>query len=76
MKPYVDDVLELFDYDRLMFGTDWPVCTLAASYESVVQTSQGLLNDVSEEGKASILRDTAINFYRLDIPKEGLGHSV
>ena len=76
LKPYVDDVLELFDYDRLMFGTDWPVCTLAASYESVVQTSQGLLNDVSEEGKASILRDTAINFYRLDIPKEGLGHSV
>ena len=70
LKPYVDDVLGLFDYDRLMFGTDWPVCTLAASYESVVQVGQTLLNDVPEEGKALILRDTAIDFYRLDVPKE------
>ena len=70
LKPYVNDVLELFDYDRLMFGTDWPVCTLAASYESVVQVGQTLLNDVPEEGKALILRDTAIDFYRLDVPKE------
>ena len=66
----VDDVLGLFDYDRLMFGTDWPVCTLAASYESVVQATEALLNGVPEEGKALILRDTAINFYRLDVPKE------
>ena len=70
LKPYVDDVLGLFDHDRLMFGTDWPVCTLAASYESVVQATKALLNDVPEEGKALILRDTAIDFYRLDVPKE------
>ena len=70
LKPYVDDVLGLFDHDRLMFGTDWPVCTLAASYESVVQATKALLNDVSERGKASIFRDTAIDFYRLDVPKE------
>ncbi len=36
LRPYVEHVVHLFGCDRLMFGSDWPVCTLAASYQQVV----------------------------------------
>ena len=70
LRPYVANVLDLFSHKRLMFGTDWPVCTLAASYASVVQTALCLIQEeASPDGMTSIFRDTAIEFYRLDAPE-------
>ena len=69
LKPYVATVYEIFGPDRLMFGSDWPVCLLAAGYDRVVETLRtvlddlGVLDDVSE---AAIFGNTAIHWYRLD----------
>jgi L-fuconolactonase len=43
LAPYVERVVDWFGEDRLLFGSDWPVCTLAASYQSVYETARGLL---------------------------------
>jgi L-fuconolactonase len=37
LAPYLDRAVEWFGEERLLFGSDWPVCTLAASYEDVVR---------------------------------------
>ena len=40
LRPYIDVVLETFGEERVMFGSDWPVCTLAADYEAVLSVAQ------------------------------------
>jgi len=45
LEPYVRRVLGWFGSERCMFGTDWPVCLLAASYERVVTTMRALIGD-------------------------------
>jgi L-fuconolactonase len=47
--PYVDKALEYFGPQRMMFGSDWPVCLLAAPYEQVLEVFQTLLADLSDE---------------------------
>ncbi|WP_309240366.1 amidohydrolase family protein [Actinomadura sp. J1-007] len=42
LRPYTEEALELYGPDRLMFGSDWPVCRLAASYETVLETAREL----------------------------------
>jgi L-fuconolactonase len=64
--PYVDKALELFGPERLMFGSDWPVCLLAASYEQVLEVSQTLLADISEAERALVFGKNARQFYRIE----------
>ena len=64
--PYVDKSLEYFGPQRIMFGSDWPVCLLAASYEQVLEVFQTLLADLSEEDRDLIFSKNASQFYRLD----------
>jgi L-fuconolactonase len=63
--PYVDKVLEYFGPQRLMFGSDWPVCLLAASYEQVLELFQTLLADLSEADRDLIFWKNAAEFYRI-----------
>lgn len=65
LKPYVDVALECFGPERCMFGSDWPVCELAASYSEVVQSLQEILSDLSETERALIFGWTAKQFYQL-----------
>ena len=67
LRPYVHHVLGMFGSDRLMFGTDWPVCTLAGCYEQVVDTAREILGSLSPAAKADVFGGTAARFYRLDI---------
>ena len=67
LRPYVHHVLGMFGSDRLMFGTDWPVCTLAGGYEQVVDTAREILGSLSPAAKADVFGGTAARFYRLDI---------
>lgn len=64
--PYVDKALELFGPERLMFGSDWPVCLLAASYEQVLEVSQTLLADISEAEQTLVFGKNALQFYRIE----------
>lgn len=65
LRPYVEAALELFTPSRLMFGSDHPVCLLAASYEQVLNSFQTLLGGLTEEELEKIFRTNAIEFYKL-----------
>jgi L-fuconolactonase len=65
--PYLDHLVDAFGPGRLMFGSDWPVCTLAASYAEVVSLARDAL--AVRLGPAeldAVFRTNAISTYRLD----------
>lgn len=57
--------VDAFGPDRLMFGTDWPVCLLAASYGEVVAAAESLLGGLSEGEREAVLAGTATRVYKL-----------
>jgi L-fuconolactonase len=68
-EPYVDRLLESFGPGRLMFGSDWPVCTTAASYAEVAALARELLaSQLSEQEQAAVFGTTAAALYRLKVP--------
>jgi len=58
-----DVVFNSFGIDRIMFGSDWPVCKLAASYEQVANLAEYLVEDLSESEKEKFWSKNAINSY-------------
>jgi len=65
LKPYVDCVLEWFGEDRVMYGSDWPVCLLAADYGTVKETLESILGNPVAATYAKIFGGNATAFYRL-----------
>jgi L-fuconolactonase len=63
LRPYVEVVLEAFGPERLMFGSDWPVCTLAASYAEVVAVAEAL---VPLGDRPAVFGETCRRIYTLD----------
>jgi L-fuconolactonase len=66
LRPYVDCALELFGVDRLMFGSDYPVSLLAATYDRVLDAFQETLRSLSEAEREKVFSTNAATFYRLD----------
>jgi L-fuconolactonase len=65
--PYLDHLADAFGPGRLMFGSDWPVCTLAASYAEVVTLARDALAvRLGQAELDAVFRANAINVYRLD----------
>jgi L-fuconolactonase len=65
LQPYVDKVLEYFGPARMMFGSDWPVCLLAASYDQVLESFEILLAGLDEKDRRRVFSESAIEFYRI-----------
>jgi L-fuconolactonase len=67
LQPFVEHVLETVGPARVMFGSDWPVCLLAAPYERVVATARALLEGagLSDAEQATVLGDNAVAVYGL-----------
>ncbi|MFD7153072.1 amidohydrolase family protein [Kribbella sp. NPDC059898] len=65
LQPYADVVLSAFGPDRVMFGSDWPVCLLAASYAEVVSTAETLTAALSATEREDIFATTATRAYDL-----------
>ncbi|MFF3839175.1 amidohydrolase family protein [Streptomyces sp. NPDC001930] len=65
LRPYTGTALEAFGADRLMFGSDWPVCLLAATYGEVVDAAEELTADLSGPERAAFFGGTAERVYRL-----------
>jgi L-fuconolactonase len=65
LAPFADVVLEAFGADRTMFGSDWPVCTLAATYAEVVEISEALVQLLTAAERAAVWCDTAVRVYGL-----------
>jgi len=66
LRPYVECALELFGSSRLMFGSDHPVCLLAASYERVLESFRELVKGLSAKEQERIFGTNAAQFYRLN----------
>ncbi len=66
LHPYLDVVVNAFTPSRLMIGTDWPVCTLAASYSQVVSVVDDYFSGFSQAERTALYRDTALSFYGLE----------
>ena len=66
VESYAGRLLELFGPERLMFGSDWPVCTLAASYAEVLDLARSALAGLGDAERDAVLAGTARRFYGLD----------
>ena len=63
LRAYVDHMLEIFGPDRLIWGSDWPVCTLASSYDDWVDATEELLKGLSDTERQAILGGNAARVY-------------
>ena len=68
LRPFLDAALELFGARRLMFGSDWPVCLLAASYTDVLAALRDRVDELGPFERADIFSGTAIRAYKLRLP--------
>jgi L-fuconolactonase len=65
LRPYADVVLEAFGPERVMFGSDWPVCTLAAGYGEVLGAADALTAALGPAERAAVFGETARAVYGL-----------
>lgn len=73
LRPYWDTVLNAFGPGRLMFGSDWPVCTAAGTYAQVTQLARDLARDLTRDERAHLFDTTATRVYGLGTHASGLG---
>jgi len=65
LRPFVEHVIAAFGWDRILFGSDWPVCTLSASYRQWVEALHALTHEAGETNQKKLFHDNAIRVYRL-----------
>ncbi|MBC6468299.1 amidohydrolase family protein [Actinomadura alba] len=70
LRPYADVVLDAFGPRRLMFGSDWPVCLLAAPYDRVVEAGRELTAQLSAAEREAVFGGTAVRAYGLAPPPQ------
>jgi L-fuconolactonase len=70
IQPFVQSVVDWFSLDRVMFGSDWPVCLLAGSYDSMFAGLVDALGDLSPSDKSRVYRENALRAYALDASDE------
>ena len=69
LRPYVDILLNSFGPARMIWGSDWPVCTLASTYDRWWNTTQTLLSELNGVDLAAIMGGNAIQTYQLQMAK-------
>ncbi|HZC74186.1 MAG TPA: amidohydrolase family protein [Jatrophihabitans sp.] len=67
LRPYADALLDSFGPARLMYGSDWPVCLLAATYDQVVEAAEELTRALSPTERAEVFGGSAARSYRLSV---------
>jgi len=65
LKPYLDVIFENFSVDKILFGSDWPVCNVAADYNTIVKTLEDYISKFSIENQNKIWSENAKAFYKL-----------
>jgi L-fuconolactonase len=63
--PYMEVIVDNFGTDRIMFGSDWPVCQVAASYREVVDIVKDFFTSFSAEEQQNVFGGSAARFYNL-----------
>ena len=67
LKPYLDVIFENFSIEKILFGSDWPVCNVAAHYSEVVDTLENYIAQFSIQDQNKIWFQNAVGFYKLEI---------
>jgi len=65
IHPYMDLILNTFGSDRIMYGSDWPVCLVAGNYGQVKKLVTDFITQLSSAERAGIMGQNAIEFYNL-----------
>lgn len=65
LAPAINHTIEVFGWDRVMFASDWPVCTLGASLKEWVNALKTIVKDRTEEQQKKLFHDNAVKFYGL-----------
>jgi L-fuconolactonase len=65
LRPFVDHLLDTFGTERLLFGSDWPVCTLVASFEQWLELANACLSALSGSERSAIMEGNAVQLYGL-----------
>lgn len=65
IKPYIDTVIDAFGIERVMIGSDWPVCLIAGSYSEVMNVVIDYISNFSDENKFKILGGNAAKAYKI-----------
>jgi L-fuconolactonase len=65
LRVYIDTVVEAFGTDRILFGSDWPVCLVAATYQQVFQVVKDYFSAYTADEQAAFFGGNAIKFYKL-----------
>ncbi|MEV6056651.1 amidohydrolase family protein [Streptomyces sp. NPDC052107] len=67
LRPFAETVVGAFGPDRVMYGSDWPVCTLAADYAEVLDAARALTLGLSVDERDDVFGGTAMHAYRLHV---------
>jgi L-fuconolactonase len=65
IMPFMDEVFEAFGPERIMYGSDWPVCLLAANYETQFSVIERYISQLTPSEKSNVLGENAKRFYNL-----------
>jgi predicted TIM-barrel fold metal-dependent hydrolase len=65
LAPFVEHTIGCFGWDRVMFGSDWPVCTLSATLRQWVAALNEIVSGATEEERRKLFHDNAVRLYRL-----------
>ncbi|HEY0652733.1 MAG TPA: amidohydrolase family protein [Chryseosolibacter sp.] len=65
IEPFIDEVFESFGPQRIMYGSDWPVCLVAGSYDDQFSVVENYISRLSESEKRNVLSENAKRFYNL-----------
>ncbi len=71
LRPYLDLALEHFGAERLMFGSDWPICNLAGGFRKIWREYNVLFDALDTRDREHLLGGTAARFYRIDLDGQG-----
>ena len=66
LAPIVEHTLEVFGFDRVMFGGDWPVCTKTATFKQWFQALASIVSGRSAEEQRKLFHDNAVRVYGLE----------
>ena len=67
IAPYVHHVIELFGPERVMAGSDWPVCNLASNYIGAFELVRASISEYDERDQEFIMRQSAVSAYNLEV---------
>ncbi len=67
IRPYVEYCLVQFGWDRVLWGTDWPVCTMRASLKKWVDVTRQLIATADERDSRKLLYDNAVRIYNVKV---------